>query len=298
MALSASAMNNFQRSAKARKAYSPSSTTIHGKTAAEKAKTSRDIKLASSGLEGESKKTDTYIPSIHNPHRLKPLVPSAGDIIIGCFIDIGFRNTAARFSYYQPELDKITGMHTRKFDFDMSYGDKTRKAAYDARPAVGKNNDIYAQFTHAFMDMEELLTGCHYIVIEQQIGTCTGNVEAANYAMGVLSVILCDKGNRPLIVLLDSRVKTQMLGKPNGVEDVKEWCVDAAVEILRRNIGEHDSKLAVALPSYPKTGINKRYDVADVVCYCEVWWRKYVKKGRVLTPIPRHEYDNISLIDS
>jgi hypothetical protein len=225
----------------------------------------------------------SYEPVIYNPHTLSPLVPHTNKKYVGCFIDIGMRNMALRFSEYDPQDKQIKGVMCMKFDFDLSKGSKSRKLGLDARPDVGKESDKYAQLTQQFTKLGNSFYTCHYIVMEKQLGTATANLESSMYTLGLLSSIIMDKGSRPLIVMLDSRVKTKMLSMPRG-SDPKTWCLSKSINILGNNIGEYDEILKHKLPNMPITGPNKSYDISDTICYCEVWWRHYVDKGRIIVP--------------
>jgi len=219
---------------------------------------------------------------IYNPHTLTPIVRHTDGKYVGCFIDIGIRNMCIRFSKFDPESGKIEGIHNQKFDFDYSKGNKRRKAVLDERLDIGKAQDKFAQLTQEFSKLRDTFSTCHYIVMEKQLGT-TDNVEVSEYTLGLLSGLIMDRGSRPIIIKLDSRVKTKMLDMPRG-KDPKMWCLNKSVEILSENIGECDWKLSKDILIMPTTGTNKSLDIADVVCYCWVFWNRYILRGRVDKP--------------
>lgn len=230
---------------------------------------------------------EPYEPLIYNPHRGKPLIKHDDGLLVGCFMDIGMRNMAIRFSKYNLETREIEGISCKKFDFDLSKGNKDRKKLLEDRCDIGKSQDKYAQLTQEFYNLKESFSTCHYIVMEKQLGTAIDNIEASEYTLGLLTGLILDNGSKPIIIKLDSRVKTSMLKMPRG-SDAKRWCLSKSFEILMSNKGDYDKKLSLRLKDMPVTGPNKSYDIADVVCYCEVFWRFYVSKSRI--PLPSCEF--------
>src|SRR5581483_1213435 len=120
----------------------------------------------------------------------------------------------------------------------------------------------------------------HYIVFETQIpykAFRVGkkvkqgyNMENYRFSQHLISTILLsvkNKGFNPLIVEIPSYLKTRGLNAPplKVERERKEWCKNAAKSILTSRGDEFGLKILLE---------NKRKmdDIADTVCYDEVWW--------------------------
>lgn len=223
---------------------------------------------------------------IYNVHSTEPITDDGDGWQYGCFIDIGIRNMAVRFSRACPGTQAIEGLSQSKYDFDLSKRTKKEKAILAQKCQIAIENDKFAQLLHRFTLMKEDLSNCHYIVIEQQIGSAPFNVRVMNYTIGVIASVVCNSGRRPIIVEIDATQKSIPLGAPRGMSysNLKDWCYYKSLELLQLNGGIFDLSLKEQMESMCKSGINKRDDPADTICYCYVWWTQYVFPGIVSKP--------------
>ena len=225
------------------------------------------------------------ICNVYNPHT-RPSMDDCDDEgwTYGCFMDPGIRNMAIRFSRAHKDNDIVEGMSQHKIDFDLAKGRVADKKIVSQQCQIGISNDRYARMVRTFKDMTPQFSQCHYIVIEQQLEKIAKlNVMIMNWMLGILSTILIDQGNLPIIIVINSTQKSRPLGAPIGMSkpNLKEWCFEKSFELLDLNGGEFDKRLAVEMSYKTKTGRNKGDDDADVICYCYVWWRHYIFTGLI-----------------
>lgn len=229
--------------------------------------------------------------TIYNPHTLTPIEKSEDGWLYGCFIDIGIRNMALRFSRCKIDDENdimIEGLYQNKYDFDLSKGVKKDKKILLEKSQIGVSNDRFAQLLHQFVRLREHFCRCHYIVIERQIdGVAPFNVKVMNYTIGILTTLVLDMGNRPLIIEICPKQKSVPLGAPMGMSksELKDWCYEKSIELLEDNGMEFDINLRNELLTLTKYGKKKRDDPADVICYCYVWWHQFVATGDINIPI-------------
>lgn len=225
-----------------------------------------------------------WLKRIYNVHTLEPLQSSSDGWQYGCFIDIGSRNMSLRFSRAHSPSRVIEGLSQDRFDFELAKGTKASKAILAAKSQIGIRDDMLSQMVLQFNRIRPQLGQCQYIVIEKQIKGATWNLEVMNKLIGILSVLMVDYGNRPLIIEIDPSQKSVPLGGPRSMQiskALKDWCYQMSLVILERNGGHFDLQLLQEMKSLTKYGRNKRDDPADTICYCYVWWEQYIFSGLV-----------------
>lgn len=206
---------------------------------------------------GEKLSSTPY--STFNPHSGEPVIPSTQyfgtSFVNAAFIDPGVRNCAIRFSQYDLSTKQIKTLRQLKIDF------------VQPDEKVGKETQYYAGSLRQLAVYNEDFRWCHYIIIESQLRTNYDMTRMGQHLITHLLMTVADQGFRPLIIEIDSRVKTQMLGAPPGMDKPqrKKWCLSKAIEIIKSR-GESE---VLALLTKP----GKRDDHGDVICYDEVWWR-------------------------
>jgi hypothetical protein len=169
---------------------------------------------------------------------------------------------------------KHTGMRIEKrwvksSDIDMAYNTPDPTAvSYHVNSIVLMDNFL------------EMLCDCHYIVIESQM---TFNTEATRFGQHIITYLLIkckDKGNRPLIVELDSHHKTRLLGAPKlniAKKEHKKWCLAKA----RSLFVERGDVASIQFLDF----ITKKDDCGDAACQIEVWWM--ILRGLYVPPQPK-----------
>jgi hypothetical protein len=128
-----------------------------------------------------------------------------------------------------------------------------------------------------FLDM---LCDCHYIVIESQM---TFNTEATRFGQHLITYLLIkckDKGNRPLIIEMDSHHKTRLLGAPKlniAKKEHKKWCLERAIQMFTLR----NDTASLQFLNF----IRKKDDCGDAACQIEVWWM--ILNGLYVPPQPQ-----------
>lgn len=230
-------------------------------------------------------KPKTGIRRLYNFHTKEPMVfehclePEPQGWHYGAFIDVGIRNMSIRLSRGRPADKQIEGLLQVKYDYDLSKGNKFVRSKLETKSRIGLEEDKYSEMLQCFIRHRDELSLCQYIVIEQQIRGATLNLEVMNKLIGMLSVLVTDRGNRPIIVEIDSNQKSVPLGGPRSISSpkgLKDWCYFKSLEILKINNSKFDLELLETMLTLKKYGKNKRDDHADTICYCYVWWHHYV----------------------
>src|SRR5258706_1113903 len=163
-------------------------------------------------------KTQTKFFSIFNPHNTKaPLFsvdihPTKGRFIQVGSIDPGIYHFSLRCErwYEDNSIEKI----------EYCLIDFTKPKNKDGSiSGVGKENFYYI---NSIAILEEycnsFLQECHYICIESQLSWAYDMVRLSSHIIAILCVFLKNKGNRPLIIELDPRLKSRLLGRPPGMK--------------------------------------------------------------------------------
>jgi hypothetical protein len=144
-----------------------------------------------------------------------------------------------------------------------------------------------------------ILENCQYIGIESQMEFAPQNVRLEQTFITSLIALLKNKGCRPIILILDSSLKTTGLGAPKfaGLKgdgtnppagrssrvkiEGKKWCLATALRLLNER-GDPQVKIFDKLP------LDQSYDMGDCVCYGEIV-RRLVKTEMYRIPLPELE---------
>lgn len=207
-----------------------------------------------------------YIECVYNDKPIKPKTE-----YIGAFIDVGLRNFCIRFS-------KFTDNKVIKTIFQNNFH-------YNNETEAGDLSDL----SKTLYDLKDILSKCDFVIIEGQIrGKAEKNVRVMYYIIGAIQSL----ASEALIYELKPQSKTQLLGAPNGMvgKEHKDWCYFMSKRILTCNIYGDDTPRALIddeksffnkdltlldlIEGLKKTGVNKRDDHGDVICYCYLFWIK------------------------
>ncbi len=196
--------------------------------------------------------------SIFNPHSISAPVYSKGEKWIQCAaIDVAVKNNAIRVERWHPDdtIETIEFSHT---DFTIPY-DK------DNVQETGKENFFYTNACDVLKEIcENYLEECHYIVIESQLSFAYDNVRIQSHITCALCIYLKDKGNRPLLIEMDPKLKTRLLGAPamKDKKQIKQWAINKACEFFTE---EGDLESLQFMKDLAKS--RKSDDIADTKCY-------------------------------
>lgn len=183
---------------------------------------------------------------VFNPHTL-PACVSTGDDIIITIIDPGLVNCAIRTSIYNIIKRKSTTYLMKLINFTSK-----------------KEGDTVHHYTNIFEFLEpfhDYFINSHYICIESQLPINYDLVRFSQHLLTYLMMITRDKGNRPLLIELDPRMKSRMLNAPSKMKkpQLKKWARDMGVYYLRC---DDEPELADFLEKEKKGD-----DYGDVICY-------------------------------
>lgn len=113
-------------------------------------------------------------------------------------------------------------------------------------------------------DMKLIFTDAHYIVIERQMSFNYDLTRMSQHLISCIAMITKDTGNRPLIVEIDSRLKSASFDRDRVGTTTKKLGIDAA----RRICEEREDFETLQLINSHK----KKDDICDVLCYEYIWW--------------------------
>jgi len=173
------------------------------------------------------------------------------NVLAAAFIDIGLTNFCVRVSTYNRSNKKITTFHQENYHCKNSFKDLSL--------VLGELKPVF-----------EVLD---FVVVESQVAKIAErNVRIMYYVFGALQQLVPDI----CIVCIRSQAKTKLLDAPKGMKgkEHKDWCYEKAMKILdlSKDNSEYDAELIIRMSKMKKSGLNKRDDHGDVVCYCYVWW--------------------------
>lgn len=125
---------------------------------------------------------------------------------------------------------------------------------------------LYQDVT-AFLDLLlSFLRESHFIIMERQLPHNYKAVRLSQHVVSYLSLLLKDCLLMPIIVELDSKVKSRYLGCPRGLNErqTKLWLIEKALQLLTwRNDAENAALIRDS---------KKKDDLADTVCQAEAFF--------------------------
>jgi len=195
--------------------------------------------------------------SVFNPHTFpSPVKPKNGEdwIQVGS-IDPAIKNNAIRVErwYSNGKIETIEFSHT---NFTLPNNEKI--------PKVGEENFYYINACKIIKELcENYLEDCQYICIESQLSFAYDNVRISSHIICALCIYLKDKGNRPVIIEMDPKLKTRLLGAPpmKKKDQIKKWSVEKACEFFEE---EEDIESLKFMKLMAK--IRKADDIGDAKC--------------------------------
>jgi hypothetical protein len=203
-------------------------------------------------------------------------------------IDPGAKNCGVRVERRWITNGKVSQIETVgnvKFNFTTRLKAHNNGIDLSLTGEGGHTDTIY--FTEAIKHLESwipLISQSQYVLIETQMEVSTLNTRLGQHFITIMCTALRNKGTLPLIIEIDSRMKTRILNAPakdsSGKKtDIKEWAIAKAYELVTRN---NDALGFQAL----EDGKRKKDDMADVICYCEAWWMMMHDPSKMI-PQPR-----------
>jgi hypothetical protein len=188
--------------------------------------------------------------TIFNPHSSKACIEDKDKNIYIATIDPGTRNFAIRVACYVHTTAKSVTCLLENIDL------LTIPISEDC-----KDERCYSRLIKVIREKMPFLSKCHYIGIERQLPLNDKMYKFGQCLIGILMTIVTDVGNKPLIIELDSKLKTGMLNAPLKMDKParKKWAHKYGAELLR---SDGETQWADYILS-----ISKGDDLGDVICY-------------------------------
>ncbi len=122
---------------------------------------------------------------------------------------------------------------------------------------------LYDTLTHYFDTHYDLLKQTHIIIIERQLPENYWGIRISQHILSYLFLHLKDAPLLPMILEIDSKLKSRQLGIPSGLgkKEYKRRLIEKAKELLSVRGDTFSSKI---LERY-----KKKDDIADTVCQIE-----------------------------
>lgn len=182
-----------------------------------------------------------------NPHSLEAPVMRNKNIIVTS-IDPGIVNCGIYVCAYNTET-------------------KNHRSIYLERLVFNEGDNHYIDCFKKFEELEEehnLFSRSHYIVVESQMTVNYDLVRMGQHMISYFLTRIKDRGNRPLLIEINSQSKTKLLECPvrGNKYEYKKWCIEKAISYLKeRDNFEGEKNYLFRLESK-----GKRDDMSDAIC--------------------------------
>lgn len=195
--------------------------------------------------------------AIHNPHTQEPVIIT-DKIVNAVFIDPGIKTCAICSVENNFNTNTITTKMLKLFDF--------RVKTVDENDFSTDGTACYTKCIEILEENMEFFLNAHYIVMEFQGSWASPNtIRIAQHLITFFLISLKDRGNRPLIIEIDPKLKSTMLGlKKMKQTELKKTCKQIAIQFLKDR-GENQYALILE-------GKGKKDDLGDTICYEHIWW--------------------------
>src|SRR3990167_39773 len=123
--------------------------------------------------------------------------------------------------------------------------------------AIRSASDLLDELSHFFQD-------CHLVIIERQLHENYKSLRVSQHVLTYFLIKMKDMPLLPTILEINSKLKTQELGAPKGLNknQIKEWSVLKARQLLEWRDDKDSLKIM-------NQGKRKQDDLADCVCMIE-----------------------------
>lgn len=167
-------------------------------------------------------------------------------------------------------------------------------------------SDILVNLKTEIDSISKYLLDCHHIIIERQIMKNAKGYQTYSALMYEMINSICDHGMRPMILLVDCKLKTTFLGGPsnkkcNNSAEMKQWILDKSGEEPKNGSVEIKewSKMKARIFSIERGDFisyhileNSKYkgneDLSDTVCYEYAWIIYVTQSDFIFVPFDRN----------
>lgn len=128
---------------------------------------------------------------------------------------------------------------------------------------IGSEEDptlVYKNLSQLLTTILPLLITCQFVIVECQMAINTEITRISQHTITEICVRVQNKGVCCLVLEMDSRLKTRLLGVPPKIrgQTLKKWTIDTAIQLFRQ---ENDDISIEFIMSQ-----KKKDDLADVKC--------------------------------
>lgn len=198
---------------------------------------------------------------IFNPHdsncplNSKDLYPNDEAWIQIAAIDPGIKNCALHV--IRRTNSGVKTLVLNKFDFTISS---------HVEPEDGIDTMYYMRVIEYLSKYINYFITSQYIIIESQLPINYDMVRLCQHIITFLSLYVKNQGLKPLIIEIDPKFKSKLLGAPTHMTyaELKKWAWENAVNILKK-YNDNDTVNMIL-------NTTKKDDYGDVICYTEAWW--------------------------
>lgn len=126
-------------------------------------------------------------------------------------------------------------------------------------------NTLYRDVTTFFNTYNEYFPTTHILIMERQLPQNYKAVRISQHVLTEMMIRLANQPLLPLIVEVDSKLKSRQLGCPKGLNErqTKLWLIEKAL-LLSQQRGDDFSHDLISRS-------RKKDDLADVICQAEAW---------------------------
>ena len=157
---------------------------------------------------------------------------------------------------------------------------KEKEGAESAAPKEGKGRKedpnkveitatLYRDITQFLSRYRDLYFQSHIIIMERQLASNYKAVRVSQHVLSYFSILLADAPLLPLLIEVDSKLKSRQLGCPRGLNEygTKQWLIRKALELcqIRNDLWSYHIILQ-------EKKMTKQDDYADTICQTEAWF--------------------------
>lgn len=152
---------------------------------------------------------------------------------------------------------------------------------YDEENNITNLYDVIKRHLDEFIHIYQR---CHYIVIEKQMTWNHNSLRVMQFAITYFMFTCRQNPNVPLLIELDSRVKTKAFGAKMRDADLKKWSPIKAQELLRSRKDYYGLDILLNYPT-------KKDDMADAIIQLEAFFIMYGEQET--RELEREEYERL-----
>lgn len=135
--------------------------------------------------------------------------------------------------------------------------------------SLKESDKFFSESIKFFDDLEDetrFISNAHYIVVESQMRH-NRNTKVGQHLMTYFATRYKNKGNRPVVVDLTPKAKTNKLGCPSkNKTEYKKWCAYRAMDLLKQRKNPKEIVYIEMLKN-----AKKKDDMGDVICQYKAW---------------------------